>query len=246
MILTTENLTKRFGGLIAVEDVNLSIEEGELRSVIGPNGAGKTTLFNLLTGLLEPSVGEIHFKGETITHEKPEARVKRGIARSFQITNIFPELSIRRNIRISLQNSAGYGRNFWSKVDENEELEERVNEIIDYIGITARPETTASTMSHGEKRLLEIALVIAQDPSIILLDEPAAGMSAEETREVVDLIRSLNEDYTIMLIEHDIELVMELSDKITVLADGSVISEGHPEKVAADEGVQAAYLGGTV
>ncbi|WP_254538392.1 ABC transporter ATP-binding protein [Halomarina litorea] len=246
MLLTTKNLTKRFGGLVAVDDVTIEVQEGELRSVIGPNGAGKTTFFNLITGLLEPSEGEIMFNGDPITHEKPEARVKKGIARSFQVTNIFPGLSVKRNIRISLQNSAGYGRNFWSQVDGIESLDRRVDEIIDEIGITASPETVASTMSHGEKRLLEIALVVAQNPSIILLDEPAAGMSAEETREVVDLIRSLNEDYTIMLIEHDIDLIMELSDKITVLADGSVITEGKPDEVAANEDVQAAYLGGTV
>lgn len=245
-MLETKNLTKEFSGLIAVDNVNMSVEEGELRSLIGPNGAGKTTFFNLLTGLLSPTSGDIVYDGKPITNQNPEERVKQGIARSFQVTNIFPELTVKKNIRIAVQRDAGYMWNFWSKTDDIPELNERVEEIISEVGITVDPETTASTMSHGEKRLLEIAMVIAQDPEILLLDEPAAGMSAEESREIIDLIRSLNENYTILLIEHDIDLIMRLSDRISVLVEGSVIAEGTPEEVAADDRVQEAYLGGEV
>lgn len=246
MLLETENLTKRFNGLVAVDGVNIAVEAGEIRALIGPNGAGKTTTFDLLTGLLEPSEGEIRLEGEPITNKSPEERVSMGISRSFQITNIFPELSVTKNIRIAVQQDQGYSWNFWSKVDEIDTLEERTAEIIDFVGINADPEAKAATLSHGEKRLLEIAIVVARDPSIVLLDEPAAGMSAEETREMIDLIRSLNEEYTILLIEHDIELIMELSDKITVLSNGKVISQGTPAEVSANERVQEAYLGGEI
>lgn len=244
MLLETEGLTKQFGGLTAVEEATMTVEEGELRSVIGPNGAGKTTFFNLLTGLLEPSAGDVRFRGSSIVGLPPEARVRRGISRSFQITNIFPELSIRRNVRVALQNDLGYGRNFWSDVDSIPELEEGTRRVIDRVGIDADPDTKARTMSHGEKRRLEIGIAIAQDPELLLLDEPAAGMSNDETRELIALIRELNEEYTVLLIEHDIDLVMELSDVITVLTEGRVIAEGTPEEVEADVAVQEAYLGG--
>ncbi|THE63027.1 ABC transporter ATP-binding protein [Salinadaptatus halalkaliphilus] len=244
MLLETTDLTKRFDGLVAVDQVDLSVEKGEIQSIIGPNGAGKTTTFNLLTGMLSPSDGEIRFNGEDITDESSEKRVKRGISRSFQITNIFPELTVRKNIRIAVQEEYGYGWNFWTKTEDIPELEERTLEIIDYVGITADPDAEASTLSHGEKRLLELAIVVARDPELIMLDEPAAGMSEEETKEVVDLIHSLNEEYTILLIEHDIDLIMELSDTITVLANGAVIAQGTPEEVGSSDRVQEAYLGG--
>lgn len=246
MLLETENLTKRFNGLVAVDSIDLGVETGEIRALIGPNGAGKTTTFDLLTGLLEPSEGEIRFQGERITGKSPEERAKMGISRSFQITNIFPELSVKKNVRIAVQQDEGYTWNFWSNVDGIPALEERTSDILEYVGIDADPETEASTLSHGEKRLLEIAIVIARDPSILLLDEPAAGMSAEETREMIDLIRSLNEEYTILLIEHDIELIMELSDKITVLSNGRILAQGTPAEVSTNERVQEAYLGGEV
>jgi branched-chain amino acid transport system ATP-binding protein len=245
-VLETRELTKEFGGLVAVDKINLTVNEGELRSVIGPNGAGKTTFFNLLTGLLSPTEGEILFQGDSITHVDPEDRVKIGIGRSFQVTNIFPGLSVRKNIRTAVQRDAGHGRNFWSNTDNLAELNDRVDEIIKDIGITVAPETKAEIMSHGEKRLLEIAIVTAQDPSLLLLDEPAAGMSAEETKEIIDLIQWLNKSYTIVLIEHDIDLVMKLSDRISILVEGSIVAEGTPEEVAANERVQEAYLGGEV
>lgn len=244
MLLRTENLTKRFGGLTAVDDVTLDVAQGELRSVIGPNGAGKTTFFNLITGLLQPTSGEVLLNQDSIVGLKPHERVGRGISRSFQITNIFPELSIRKNIRISLQNERGYGRNFWSRVDDIPELETETDRIIQRVGIESPPETEAASMSHGEKRRLEIGIAIAQDPDLLLLDEPAAGMSEEETREIVALIRDLNERYTILLIEHDIDLVMELSDQITVLSEGAIIADGTPAQVTANDRVQEAYLGG--
>jgi branched-chain amino acid transport system ATP-binding protein len=245
-MLETKHLTKEFGGLVAVDDVSMSVDDGELRAIIGPNGAGKTTLLNLLTGLLTPTKGEILLRGEPITDLDPETRVARGIGRSFQITNIFPELSVRKNIRIAVQREAGLGWNFWSNTDSMTDLNDRVDEIIEEVGITVDPDTTAAATSHGEKRLLELAIVIAQDPDVLLLDEPAAGMSAEETRELVELIRRLNESYTIVLIEHDIDLIMELSDRITVLVEGSIIAEGRPADVSADDRVQEAYLGGEI
>ena len=246
MLLETDDLTKSFGGLVAVDGVNIAVKEGELRSVIGPNGAGKTTFFNLLTGVLRPTSGDIRFEGESVVGVEPNDRVKRGISRSFQLTNIFPELSIQKNVSVALQNKLGYGRNFWSNTDSLTDLHAQSLEILDRVDIDEDPQTTAAEMSHGEKRRLEVGIAIAQDPQLLLLDEPTAGMSKEETRELVEVIESLNDSCTIMLIEHDIDVVLELSDQITVLTEGSVIADGTPEEVTNDEDVNEAYIGGKV
>lgn len=246
MLLETEGLTKKFGGLTAVDGVTISIEEGELRSVIGPNGAGKTTLFNLLTGVMSPSEGDIRFEGESIVGVDPHDRVERGISRSYQLTNIFPQLSIEKNITVALQNKHGYGRNFWSRVDSQSEVLDETAEILRRVNIEEDLSTPATEMSHGEKRRLEVGIAIAQDPKLLLLDEPTAGMSKEESRELVEVIESLSEQCTILLIEHDIEMVLDISDSITVLSEGTVISEGTPAEITQDEAVQDAYIGGRV
>ena len=212
--------------------------------MIGPNGAGKTTFFNLLTGVLQPTSGDIVFDGDSVVGVPPHDRVKRGISRSFQLTNIFPELSIQKNVSVALQNKLGYGRNFWSRTDSLEDLQRRTMDILETVEIEENPTTKAEEMSHGEKRRLEVGIAIAQDPDLLLLDEPTAGMSKEETRELVDVIELLNEQCTILLIEHDIDLVMELSDRITVLTEGSIIAEGTPREVRNNQSVQDAYIGG--
>jgi branched-chain amino acid transport system ATP-binding protein len=243
MVLKTSSLTKQFGALTAVDEVSIHIEEGELRALIGPNGAGKTTLFNLITGLIKPSKGTISFRGEDITNLSVEKRVQRGISRSFQVTNIFPSLSVRENIRVAVQQQSAHRWNFWSDVDEITEMEDEVLDILEYVGMEIDPDTAASTLSHGEKRQLEIAIAIANDPDILLLDEPTAGMSKSETEEMITLIRELGKEHALLLVEHDIDLVLELSDRITVLHRGRVIAEGSPEKIVTNNDVQRAYLG---
>lgn len=246
MLLETENLTKQFGGLTAVSDVSLQIAPGDVQAILGPNGAGKTTLFNLLTGSLSPTSGVIRFNGEEVQDLSTEKRVRRGIGRSFQVTNIFPDLTVHKNVRIAVQNVRGEGRNFWSVADNLVEINEEASEILEYIGISEDHDKQASKLSHGEKRQLELGIAVALKPRILLLDEPAAGMSTDETTELITTIQNLSEDFTILLIEHDVDMVFELADKVTVLYEGEILSEGTPEDISQDTSVQDAYLGGEV
>ncbi|KAB1185188.1 MULTISPECIES: ABC transporter ATP-binding protein [Haloferax] len=247
-ILKTQNLTKEFGKLVAVDDVNLDIERGEFRSLIGPNGAGKTTTFNLLTGALRPTHGSVTFNGEDVSGLPPHKRVRRGLGRSFQITNVFSGLTVRENVRLAAQAARHQGftpvEEFLDRKDSFDDVNEHTDRVLERSGLLGRGDELADVMAYGDKRRLEIAIVLATDPEMVLLDEPTAGMSAEETRETMDLIDEVLSDRTLLLIEHDIDLVMRVSDRITVLHRGQVLSEGTPDEVSEDPEVREAYFGG--
>jgi branched-chain amino acid transport system ATP-binding protein len=247
-LLVTENLTRRFGELVAVDSVDLVVEEGEFRSVIGPNGAGKTTLFNCITGALAASEGTVRFDGEDVTDLPSHERVRRGIGRSFQITNVFGGLSVRENVRLAAQ---AVGEPHLSPRElllrdhtGFADVEARTDEVLAQVDLDGRGHERASSLSYGDRRRLEIGLVLATDPKIVLLDEPTAGMGAEETAATMDLIGDVLADRSLLLIEHDIELVMDVSDRITVLERGAILTTGTPAEVAGDDEVQQAYLGG--
>jgi branched-chain amino acid transport system ATP-binding protein len=248
-VLETDGLTKRFGELTAVDNVSLAVENGEFRSVIGPNGAGKTTTFNLITGALTPTEGTVQFKGEDITNMSPHHRVRRGLGRSFQITNVFGGLTVRENIRIAAQSVYDddidpASAMFRDKTDF-EPITDQTTEVLDQIGLRERAGETAETLAYGDQRRLEIGLVLATDPDLVMLDEPTAGMSSEETEATMDLIDDVLADQSLMLIEHDIDLVMRVSDRITVLTRGQELATGTPDEVANNDDVRDAYLGGT-
>lgn len=247
-VLRTDGLTKRFGELTAVDSVSLTVEEGEFRSVIGPNGAGKTTTFNLITGALTPSDGTVQFKGQDITTLPPHERVARGLGRSFQITNVFSGLTVRENVRVAAQSVNRDDINTWTALfqdkDDFESINAQTDEILEQIGLAARADEPAETLAYGDQRRLEIGLVLATDPDLVMLDEPTAGMSSEETQATMDLISDVLADQSLMLIEHDIDLVMRVSDEITVLTRGQELASGTPEEIANSEDVRDAYLGG--
>jgi len=243
-ILQTTGLTKRFGGLTAVDDVDLRVPEGEITSLIGPNGAGKTTLFNMLAGALEPTAGTFTFRGEDITGLAPEAIARKGIARSFQITNVFEGVSVLENVRVAVQASHDGGWNVYQRTASKREYIDEADEILKTVGLAGEGDRPASVLSHGDKRSLEIGIALAIEPAILLLDEPAAGMSGVEIEELLDLIDDLVGEYTILLVEHNMDIVMDISDTVTVLQNGAIIAEGPPEDVRANEDVQEAYLGG--
>jgi branched-chain amino acid transport system ATP-binding protein len=247
-VLETDGLTKRFGELTAVDNVDLEVKAGEFRSVIGPNGAGKTTTFNLITGALIPTEGAVLFDGEEITTMPPHERVHRGVGRSFQITNVFGGLSVRENVRLAAQSvhadDISPQEAMFRNKNSFDDLAAKTDEILDQIGLRERADENAQTLAYGDQRRLEIGLVLATDPELVMLDEPTAGMSTEETQDTMDLINDVLSDQSLMLIEHDIDLVMRVSDRITVLTRGQVLASGTPEEIAANEDVRDAYLGG--
>jgi branched-chain amino acid transport system ATP-binding protein len=243
-LLETEGLTKRFGGVTAVDDVDLSIPEGEITSLIGPNGAGKTTLFNMLAGALEPTEGEIRFQGEPITGLPPEEIARQGIAKSFQITNVFEGVSVLENVRVAVQARHRGGWNFYQRATSKEEYIDEATAILQRVGLGDQLDQQASALSHGDKRALEIGIALAIDPELLLLDEPAAGMSQVEIEDLLELVEDLVSEYTIMFVEHNMDIVMSISDTVTVLHNGRIISSGAPETVRSDDAVQEAYLGG--
>ena len=247
-LLETRGLTKSFGGLVAVDGVDLAIEEGESISVIGPNGAGKSTLINLVTRMLDPTAGEIEFKGESITGYEPHEVVQKGVSRSFQTASIFPELSVEENAQIaSLAAEHGSFRlNFLRHRNNYGEVEASAREILDAVDLLGQRTVTAEDLPYGDKRRLELAIALASEPDLLLMDEPTAGMSPEETAATVRLIERVKEELglTILLVEHDMEVVFNVADRIVVLHRGAVIAEGAPEEVQGDPEVQEAYLGG--
>jgi branched-chain amino acid transport system ATP-binding protein len=244
-LLRVESVSKAFGSLAAVRNVSLDVERGELFAVIGPNGAGKTTLFNMISGMFQPSAGRIIFQDVDITGLSPERRVSAGMARTFQITEIFPELSVRDNIRIAVEVASGYRLRPWLSRSRASEVEARVEEIVAMGGLDRHADRVAGELSHGDQRGTEIMMTLALRPSLLLLDEPTAGMGDEETVNVTRLIDRLHRDQklTIILIEHDMRVVFNLARRIMVLAEGAVLALGTPDEIAADERVQSAYLG---
>ncbi|EMA17872.1 ABC transporter ATP-binding protein [Haloarcula argentinensis] len=247
-VLETDGLTKRFGKLTAVDDVSLSVADGEFRSVIGPNGAGKTTTFNLITGALSPSEGAVRFKGEDITNVAPHERVGRGLGRSFQITNVFGGLTVRENVRLAAQSvysdEINPGEALFRDKNGFDEIAEQTRTVLEQIGLRDRADEHAEALAYGDQRRLELGLVLATDPALVMLDEPTAGMSSEETQATMNLIDEVLSDRSLMLIEHDIDLVMRVSDRITVLTRGEELASGTPEEIANNEDVRDAYLGG--
>jgi branched-chain amino acid transport system ATP-binding protein len=246
--LETDSLTKTFGNLVAVDDVSLSVAPGEFRSIIGPNGAGKTTLFNLITGAMRPTAGSISLLGTDITALTPYERVHSGLARSFQITNVFNGLTVRENLRLAVQ-SVNYddltpSETLFARPESLADVNERTEAILDRVDLRQDADRKASVLPYGDRRRLEIGLVLATDPEVVLLDEPTAGMSSEETTATIDLIEDVLEDQTLLLVEHDVELVMSISDTISVLHKGALLAEGTPDEIAGNEDVQEAYLGG--
>ena len=242
VLLRTEQLTRAFGSLIAVDRVNVSVRRGELRSIIGPNGAGKTTFFRLISGEMAPTNGRIWFDGRDITGLPQHAVARLGISKSYQITNVFPHLTSLENVRVAVQ---GHARafNFWSRADRLTDVRERAQTLLERAGLGGKGTLLAAHLSHGEKRHLEIAIALASDPALLLLDEPTAGMSPEETDETMTLIRALATGRTLVLVEHKMKVVMKISDRITVLHQGQVLAEGTPEEIRANALVQQTYLG---
>ncbi len=242
--LETEDLTRRFGGLVAVDRVSLAVRQGDVHCVIGPNGAGKTTFLNLLSGALTPTGGRIRFDGQDIAGLPPYRIAQLGIGRSFQRTNIFPEFSVYENCRLGAQARMTSSMRFFRPAERDERVRERAERALALAGLIPRREIRASALSHGEQRQLEIGVMLATEPSVLLLDEPMAGMSADETTRMVDLLRRLKEGHTLILIEHDMDAVFALADVITVMVNGAVLASGSPQEIRSSQAVQDAYLGG--
>ena len=244
-LLKVENVSKHFGSLVAVDNVSMVVEPGELRAVIGPNGAGKTTFFNMISGFLTQTSGRIIFDGEDISRLLPARRVWRGIARTFQITEVFPDLSVRENLRVPVEVAAGYRLSPWLSGHADEEVRARVGELMDMGGLADKADRVVGELSHGDQRATEIMMALALKPRLLLLDEPTAGMGDQETYDITQLIRKLHRDQkrSIVLIEHDMRVVFHLADRIMVLAEGRMLAEGTAKEIAANEAVQAAYLG---
>lgn len=242
-ILKAENLTKRFGGLTAVANVDFHLEKNEIQSIIGPNGAGKSTLFKLINGEVNPTQGRIWFNGEDITGLEQYVISQKGIATSYQITNIFPKLTTFENVRLAVQSRKTI-YNLWSKAKAHEAINEKAEGILKKIGLWDKRESLAANLSYGNQRHLEIGIALGTAPILLLLDEPTSGLSPIETRETVELIKEVAKGLSVILVEHKMKVVMDLSDKITVLHEGEVIARGNPEEIRASETVRRVYLGG--
>ena len=243
--LQVENVSKAFGHFVAVNDVSLAIPEGEITALIGPNGAGKTTLYNMVSGRLKPTKGSVWFRGSDITGLPPDRISRLGISRSFQITNIFNELTVLENIQVALVARHNKGLNLWQVSARDKRLEDQGLELLARLGLESVARARAGTLSHGDKRRVELAIVLSTEPQLVLLDEPTAGMTPEETHAVVHLIRSLADSgpYTFFLTEHDMDVVFRLAQKICVMHRGELLAEGTPEEIRNDPKVRTAYLG---
>jgi len=245
IILRTEKLRKEFGGLVAVDDVNVQVREDTLHAIIGPNGAGKTTFFNLLSRHLKPTSGRVIFKNKDITALPPHRNAHLGIGRSFQITNLFANLTVLENVRLAAQALGQDSFKFWHHHSHFKDYHERALAVIDQVGLNAQITTPARSLPHGSQRKLELAIILAADPEIMFLDEPTAGMAREEIPMLMNVIEEIKASgtKTILLVEHKMDLVMNVSDWITVMHQGQILAEGTPEQIAANETVQSAYLG---
>jgi len=242
-MLAARELTRRFGGLVAVDRVSLELKRGEIHALIGTNGAGKSTLINLLAGQLRPSAGTVSFRGEPLRAARPERMARLGIGRTFQHSNVFPEFSAFENCRLAAQARLPRAWALHEPAAHCRSSGEAAMRALEIVGLSERRDAAASILSHGERRALEIAMCLASDPSVLLLDEPLAGMGGEESNRVLELLRRLKTDRAILLVEHDMDAVFAVADVITVMADGAVIASGLPEAVRADPTVREAYLG---
>jgi len=242
-ILKVEGLNKHFGGVIATENLDFEVQPGEIHAVIGPNGAGKTTLVAQLSGMIWPDSGRILFDGKDITEFNAPARSHAGLARSFQITSIFKNFSVLENVALSIQAHSGHSFKMWSPAQSDEALNVPAREILGRIGLGDRADIVAANLAHGEQRRLEIAMALATGPKLLLLDEPTAGMGPEDSQQMTEFLGSLKGDYSMLLIEHDMDTVFALADRITVLVYGRAIATGTPDEIRANAEVRAAYLG---
>lgn len=241
--LAVENLSKNFGGLMAVNDISFTIESGERRAIIGPNGAGKTTLFNLLSGELRPSTGKVMLDARDITTHTTYERARLGIGRTFQRNNLFLGLTVFENVQLAIQYRQGIASNFFKPAALYDDLVRATEQLMADLGLDERADEQVSSLSYGEQRQLEVALALAIQPSVLLLDEPTAGMAPAETKSMVQMIARMPRDITLLIIEHDMDVVFDLADHITVLHYGQIIADGSPEKVKGDPRVQEVYLG---
>ncbi|MBN8938430.1 MAG: ABC transporter ATP-binding protein [Rhizobiales bacterium] len=242
-LLEIRHLRKTFGGLVATNDVSLAVRPGETLALIGPNGAGKTTLIAQLQGELSPSAGTILFRGRDITHAPPHRRALLGLARSFQITAVLPDFTALENVRLAVQARSGHSFRFWRSAAGDPSLDGPAGAALDEAGLGARKAIRADALSHGERRQLELAIALAMKPALLLLDEPMAGIGRQDAAAMTALLRALKKTYGIVLVEHDMDAVFALADRIAVLVAGTVIAVGTPEAVRADPAVRAAYLG---
>lgn len=244
-ILETRDLTVQFGGLVAVDHVNLKVRQGSFQSVIGPNGAGKTTLFNLICGVYRPTGGQVFLRGQEITGLPPHKISRMGLGRSFQITNIFPNLTVHENVRLAVQSRATVGHRLLTLAGSFRQFDDRAYEILEQVGLRQKAAALATSLPHGDKRKLEIGMLLAMDSDLLLLDEPTAGMSHDEVPAIIDVIHRIKASgKTILLVEHKMDIILSISDLVTVLKNGAVIAEGTPAEIAQDPQVRAAYLGG--
>jgi branched-chain amino acid transport system ATP-binding protein len=242
-LLQIEGLTRRFGGVVAVDGIDLDLAAGEFHAVIGPNGAGKTTLIGLVAGEISPQAGSIRFGGSDITRSRVDRRSRLGLARSFQITSLFADFAVLDNVTLAVQAHAGHSFRFWKPARRDTALREPGLAALAQVGLEARAETRVDQLSHGEHRQLEIAVALATNPRLLLLDEPMAGLGPEESARMLDLLRRLKGEMTVLLIEHDMETVFALADRVTVLVYGRIIASGTPAAIKADAAVREAYLG---
>lgn len=246
VILRTENLSIQFGALKAVNDISISIEKKKFTTVLGPNGAGKTTFFNLISGLYKPTSGKVYFKDQDITAYSPQKRIHAGMGRSFQLTNVFPDLLARENVRLAVQSAARIGFKLFKSYKGYNRINEETDRLLKDMLLEDKADVKAGDLTHGEQRKLEMAMVLAQNPEILLLDEPTAGMSVEEVPVMIELLQRIKDkgDTTIVLIEHKMNMVKALSDTLIIMVHGEFLCEGDPESVSQNPEVMAAYLGG--
>ncbi|RFC62962.1 ABC transporter ATP-binding protein [Fulvimarina endophytica] len=241
--IETRNVTKTFKGFTAVDDVSLKVRHGTIHALIGPNGAGKSTMFNLITKFLEPTSGSIHLDGRDITRDKPAQIARAGAVRSFQISSVFPNLTLLENIRVALQRRMGNSYHFWESQARLDVLNEDARRILAEVGLDDSESVLASELPYGRKRLLELATTLAMEPRVMLLDEPMAGMGTGDVARVANIIRKVSQGRTVLMVEHNLNVVADLSDRITVLQQGSVLAEGTYEEVSTNRQVRSAYMG---
>ena len=245
-VLETRGLTKEFSGFRAVGGVDLTVAAGTVHALVGPNGAGKSTLFNLLTGFLKPSGGTIHIEGHDVTGMRPERIAQRGVARSFQITSLFEELTLAEHVELALQGRDGRGHRFWRSDKGLHRYRAETGDLLEQVGLAGKADVVAGSLGYGQKRALELALALALSPKLLLLDEPTAGMGVEDVSRTIELIRRVRADRTIVLVEHNMKVVGDLTDRVTVLQFGTILAEGSYDEVRADPKVITAYLGESV
>jgi branched-chain amino acid transport system ATP-binding protein len=243
-ILAIDGLTKNFGGLRAVDSVSLQFEEGKLTSVIGPNGAGKTTFFNLLTGLIKPDLGKIIFKGKDITKLPIHGIVRKGISRSFQIINLFNEMTLLENVWLGVQAQQGHGVELFADSDGFRSIRDETFRVIKETGLTGKEETPAKLLSYGDRRILEITLSLTAKPSLLLLDEPTSGLVSDDRKRISKFMKELSSRLTLVVVEHDMDIVLSISDHIVVMHQGKILAQGTPDEIRRSDKVQEAYLGG--